>query len=48
MIEARPFSWQEPKNLRDRSGETTQLVVMVDGKRTILDSVFQSRQLKFP
>ena len=39
-------SWQELKNLRDRSGETTQLVVMVDGKCTILEQCISTQAIK--
>ena len=39
-------SWSELKNLRDRSGESTQLAVMTDHKCTILESAYRSRRLK--
>ena len=39
-------SWSELKNLRDRSGESTQLAVMTDNKCTILEQCISKKAIK--
>ena len=39
-------SWSELKNLRDRSGESTQLAVMTDHKCTILEQCISKQAIK--
>ena len=40
-------SWDALRNLRDRTGETTQLVVMTDNKCLILEQCVSDQPIKF-